>query len=295
MRSLPLAVLVGALVAGPFATAQTFRADIRAVAVFATVKDESGHLVTDLREPDFRVFDDGRPVTLALFDATPQPMDVVLLLDTSRSMAGSLTTLREAAGALLARLGPQDRTRVAAFSDVTMFGPAFSDDSQELMPQIPRTIGANMTRLYDALVEAVDAFDGSQRQTRRRVVVVLTDGADTASSANRDAVVTRAREADAMIYAIGLNGVDVVRGRPVVRPPDRDLRHIAEETGGGYVEARGNNLSDQLERVVAELHGQYLLGFLSPADGRVHGLSVRVVRAGCTVHSRRSYLAPRTR
>jgi hypothetical protein len=121
MRSVWLAVLAGAVAAGPVATAQTFRADVRAVAVYATVKDESGRLVTDLRQEDFRVFDEGRPVALELFDATPQPMDVVLLLDTSMSMRGSLTTLRDAAGALLARLGPQDRARMAAFSDVVMW------------------------------------------------------------------------------------------------------------------------------------------------------------------------------
>jgi VWFA-related protein len=184
---------------------------------------------------------------------------------------------------------------VAAFSDVTMFGPGFSNDPQELMPQIPRTLGANMTRLYDALLEALDGFDTSQRHTRRRVIVVLSDGADTASSADRDTVVTRAREADTMIYAIGLTGSDLVRGRPVVRPPDRDLRHIAEETGGGYIEAAGRHLSDDLERVVNELHEQYLLGFLAPADGRVHALSIRVTRPGCTAHSRRSYLAPHAR
>jgi VWFA-related protein len=295
MRCVRLAVLVGAIVAGPVTTAQTFRADVRAVAVYATVKDEVGRLVTDLRQEDFRVFDEGRPVALELFDATPQPMNVVVLLDTSMSMTGSLTTLRDAAGALLARLGPQDRARMAAFSDAAMFGPDFSADPQELMRQIPRTIGANMTRLYDALVEAFDEFDASQRHTRRRVVVVLTDGADTASFSDRDTVVRRAREADAMIYAIGLNGSDVEKGRPVVRPPDRDLRHIAEETGGGYLEATGSNVSHDFERVVNELHGQYLLGFLSPADGRVHALSVRVARAGCTVQSRRSYLAPNAR
>jgi Ca-activated chloride channel family protein len=293
MRSLWLAVLVGAIVAGPVAASQTFRADVRAVAVYATVKDQSGRLVTDLRQEDFRVFDEGRPVALELFDATPQPMDVVLLFDTSMSMTGSLTTLRDAAAALLARLGPQDRVRMGAFSDAAMFGPAFSADPQELMRQIPRTIGANMTRLYDALVETFDEFDGSQRRSRRKVVVVLSDGADTASSADRDAVVTRARKAEAMIYAIGLTRTDVEKGRPVVRPPDRDLRHIAEETGGGYLEPTGSNVSRDFERVVNELHGQYLLGFLSPADGRVHALSVRVTRAGCTVHSRRSYLAPK--
>jgi VWFA-related protein len=295
MRSVWLAVLAGAIVAGPLATAQTFRADIRAVAVYATVKDQSGRLVTDLRREDFRVFDEGRPVALELFDATPQPMDVVVLLDTSLSMIRSLPTLRDAAGALLARLGPQDRARIAVFSDGTMFGPAFSADPQELMRQIPRTIGANVTRLYDALVEAIDEFEGSERHTRRRVVVVLSDGADTASFSDRDAVVRRAREADAMIYAIGLNGIDVAKGRPVVRPPDRDLRHIAEDTGGGYLDAAGRDVSHDFERVVNELHGQYLLGFLAPADGRVHALIVRVARAGCTVQSRRSYLAAHAR
>jgi hypothetical protein len=76
-----------------------------------------------------------------------------------------------------------------------------------------------------------------------------------------------------------------------VRPPDVDLRQIAEETGGGYVEAAGRDLSRGFERVLDELHRQYLLGFRAATDGRVHPLRVQVLRAGCTVHSRRSYLA----
>ena len=75
MRTEWSAVFVCVILAGPIAAAQTFRADVREVAVYATVVDAAGRLVPDLRQDDFRVFDDGRPVALQLFDASPRPMD----------------------------------------------------------------------------------------------------------------------------------------------------------------------------------------------------------------------------
>jgi Ca-activated chloride channel family protein len=290
MRFAWTAALVTAIVGATLAASQTFQAEVRDVAVYATVMDGGGGLVAGLRQDDFRVFDEGRTVALDLFDAAPRPMDLMVLLDISQSMTGSLEDLRRGAGVLINRLGPGDRARIAAFSNVMMLGPAFSAEPQELIPQLPRTIGANMTRLYDALVEALGEFEGADPR-RRRVIVVFSDGADTASSLDRSAVTTRARQADTMIYAVGLTARYVEGGRPVVRPPDVDLRQIAEETGGGYVEAAGRDLSRGFERVLDELHRQYLLGFRAATDGRVHPLRVQVLRAGCTVHSRRSYLA----
>ena len=183
---------------------------------------------------------------------------------------------------------------MAAFSDVLRLGPEFSDNRDELVRQLPCAPGANTTRLYDALAGSLDAFGPANR---RRVLIVFSDGADTASSLDRDAVIARAREADAMIYAIGLTSRYIEGGRRVVRSPDVELQHMANETGGGYVDAtNAAELRTLFERIADELHRQYLFAFTPiAADGRVHALAFRATCPGCVVHARRSYVAPKAR
>ena len=125
------------------------------------------------------------------------------------------------------------------------------------------------------------------------MVLVFTDGDDTASRRSMGDVLERARQEEIMVYAIGLqseffNGQRVVRSRP-----DRSLRRLAEETGGGYFELqKTDELAPTFTRVAQELHSQYTLGF-SPAalDGREHKLEVRMKQTGMAARARRSYIA----
>jgi Ca-activated chloride channel family protein len=148
----------------------------------------------------------------------------------------------------------------------------------------------NPTRLWDAvdtsMMELTDV-DG------RKVVLVFTDGDDTASRRGLGDVLDRARAEEVMIYAIGLeseyfNGQRVVRSRP-----DRGLRRIADETGGGYFELKKTaELAPTFTRVAQELHSQYTLGFAPAAlDGREHKLEVRLKNPGMNARARRSYIA----
>ncbi|MGE0462307.1 MAG: VWA domain-containing protein, partial [Vicinamibacterales bacterium] len=148
----------------------------------------------------------------------------------------------------------------------------------------------NPTRLNDAVAASLDALQGIDG---RRVILVFTDGGDTASRVRFNTVLDRARDEEVMVYSIGLeseyfNGVRVVRSRPT-----RDLRKISEETGGGYFELKQTaELAPTFSRVAQELRSQYLIGFAPAAlDGKVHKLEVRVNRPGMTVRARRSYLA----
>ena len=125
------------------------------------------------------------------------------------------------------------------------------------------------------------------------MVLVFTDGDDTASRKGLGDVLNRAREEEVMVYAIGLqseffNGQRVVRSRP-----DRSLRRLAEETGGGYFELQKTaELAPTFTKVAQELHSQYTLGF-APAvlDGREHKLELRMKQPGMSARSRRSYIA----
>ena len=285
---------VSAFVALPLAlSAQqpTFKAGTQVVPLYVTVVDSEKRLVPDLGQADFEVFDNGKPVSITLFNNEPEAFSVVVMLDTSASMTASLDLLKEAAEQFVIRLLPEDRGMVGAFSDKIQFPiSTFTSDRDELIGALKELGFGNPTRLYDAVEASIEQLRPVQG---RRVVLVFTDGDDTASKIGMGKVLEQARADEVMIYAIGLeseffNGQYKVRSRP-----DRGLRKLADETGGGYFELKEtDDLGPTFTRVAQELHSQYVLGFPPATDGKLHKLEVKVKKAGMSARARKSYLAP---
>ncbi len=288
-----LAVAAWTLVSGqaPFDQDQPiFKSTVRTVPLYATVLDNSGRLVPDLEEADFSVLDNGKPAEIALFSSEPQPFTAVVMMDTSASMTANLKLLNRAAEQFLLRLLPVDRAQVGAFNDKIQLSGTFTNDRDELIAALDDLYFGNPTRLNDAIATSLDAL---QDIDGRRVILMFSDGEDTSSRTRFGTVLNRARDEEVMVYSIGLES-EYFNGQRVVRTrPSRDLRRIAEETGGGYFELKQTaDLAPTFTRVAQELRSQYLIAFAPVAlDGRVHKLEVRVNRPGMTVRARKSYLA----
>lgn len=234
--------------------------------------------------------DNGRPADIALFSNESQPFTAVVMLDTSASMTANLKLLNRAAEQFLLRLLPVDKAQVGAFNDKIQLSGEFTNDRDALIGALNDLYFGNPTRLNDAIATSLDALQGIDG---RRVILVFTDGEDTSSRIGFKTVQERARDEEVMVYSIGLeseyfNGMRVVRSRP-----SRDLRKIADETGGGYFELQKTaDLAPTFTRVAQELRSQYLIGFAPTSlDGRVHKLDVKVNKPGMTVRARKSYLA----
>ncbi len=266
-----------------------FRSGTKVVSLYATVT-EAGRLVPGLAKDDFEVLDDGKPQPLTVFSNEVLPITVVAMLDTSGSMTGNMDTLKAGAEQFLIRLLKGDRAMVGDFNDKIQMLSPLTGDRDELVASLRDIDFGNPTRLYDAIAAALDQLRGIDG---RKVVLVFTDGDDTASRTRFGTVLGRAQAEEVMVYAIGLQGEDVVNGRRVRTRPDRSLKKLAEETGGGYFElSKADDLMPTFTRVALELHSQYLLGFAPEAhDGRTHKLEVRVTRPGMTVRARKSYVA----
>ena len=267
-----------------------FRSTTDIVPLYVTVTDRNDRLVANLSQEDFEVYDDEVKQDIVLFLNEVQPITVVVMLDTSFSMAGKLKLLKAGAEQFLIRMLPADRGRVGAFNDKIQISAEFTSDRDYLINELQLLDFGNPTRLYDAIAASVNELLGIDG---RRVVLIFTDGDDTSSQSDWKEVLEVARNEEVMIYAIGLRA-EFFNGRRTVRSrPDRNLRQFAQETGGGYFELQENDeLGSTFTRVAQELHSQYLIGF-SPTelDGKVHELSVRLRNKNMTARARRSYVA----
>ena len=271
-----------------------FRSTTDIVPLYVTVTDRNDRLVANLSQEDFEVYDDEVKQDIVLFLNEVQPITVVVMLDTSFSMAGKLKLLKAGAEQFLIRMLPADRGRVGAFNDKIQISPEFRGDRDYLINELQLLDFGNPTRLYDAIAASVNELLGIDG---RRVVLIFTDGDDTSSQSDWKEVLEVARNEEVMIYAIGLRA-EFFNGRRTVRSrPDRNLRQFAQETGGGYFELQENDeLGSTFTRVAQELHSQYLIGF-SPTelDGKVHELSIRLRNKNMTARARRSYVASAAR
>lgn len=291
----------------PVAASQqpTFRGGGDTVRVFVTVTD-GDRLVPGLTREQFEIRDDGKPQPITVFDNSPQPIQLIIMLDVSGSMSRNLPILRTAADALFARLGPEDVARVGTFGRDITISPTFTNDRVELRAALPTDIPESApTPLWRAISDATAAFGDDPR---RRVVLVLSDGRDSGPMGIKGGWVTqidvidRARAQNVMVYAVGMRsrpnlpqgvGPGSMSAMITDGMPDPGLGRVALESGGGYLELRPREeLSALFTRVMEELKSQYLLGFSPPKlDGKKHDLEVRVTGRGLKPRARTSYIA----
>jgi Ca-activated chloride channel homolog len=260
------------------------------VPILTTVTDSQGRLVPNLDKDQFTILDNGKPQEITVFEDTTQPFTAVVMLDFSGSMTANLDLLKAATEQFLLRMLPQDKAQVGAFSDKIQFSGTFTSDRDDLIGALRDLQYGNPTRLFDAIDQSIEMLEGVEG---RKIVVIFTDGDDTSSKTSFGKVLDRARDKEIMVYSIGLeseffNGAHVQRTRP-----DRGIRKLAEETGGGYFELKKTaDLAPTFTRVAQELHSLYSLGFTPTVmDNKEHKLEVRLKQTGMTARARKSYVA----
>ena len=274
---------------------QKLKSVTRTVPLFVTVTDSTGRLVPDLEMEDFEVFDNGKRQSLSVFENKSMPIGVIVMLDTSGSMTLILDRVRAAAEQFLIRMLPEDVGRVGAFNDKIEFLPEdeFTGDRDRLIKLLNDLDFGYPTRLWDAVDESLRRLEGLPQ---RKVVLVFTDGEDTASRRDLDDVMQQSQKKEVMVYSIGL-ATEIFNGQRRVRSsPDKGLKKLSEETGGGFFLLKNSDeLGPTFTRVAQELHSQYVLGF-SPSvlDGKLHKLEVKLRKPGLTARARKSYLASLT-
>jgi Ca-activated chloride channel homolog len=270
---------------------QTFRAGVTTVPVTVTVVDAQNRLIRGLTRDDFSVFEDGVEQPVTLFTDERVPVSLGLLLDASDSMRGQpIVDARVAVEHFVGDLlWPDDEAFIALFNHRPRLAAPWTMPASSLRAKLGRVDAGGGTAIYDAIVQAAPFFD--RRARPRAALVVISDGADTAS----DRTLQQAREAvvrrDAFVYALAIDEP----GAPAsTRVNPGALRDLTAPTGG-YTEVvrEAADLGPATARIAEELNSQYTIGFdpAKPPDGTFRAIRVRVKREGLVARSRRGYVA----
>ena len=280
----------------------TFEVGIEVINLNVSITDARNRYVTDLLEKQFAVFEDGVRQELTLFSHENLPISLVLMVDCSASMDEKLKVAQDAAVGFVKTLTAQDLAQVVQFNDRRTVLQDFTADQRLLEDAIRRTEASGPTALHTALYVSLKELDKqkSGRQLRRRAVVLLSDGEDTASLVSDDQVMELARKTEIAIYSISLRpGRSQDRNRLAFSQATHLLTTLSQETGGQvHFPNSLSELDTVYARVAEELRTQYTLGYVSSnkrRDGKWRRIVVRVPeRDDLQVRHKIGYYAPRT-
>ena len=246
----------------------SFAAGVDQIRVSVSVTDGHDRFVDGLAETDFTVFEDGVPQKLSFFTRDPLPLSVALLVDGSGSMQPNLAEAQAAGERFIRTLGPADLAQVVEFSDRMDVLQDFTADQARLVAAIRSTHASGATALYTTLyvtLKQLGSHRGTLESPRRRAIVLLTDGEDTASPASDEQVLEQARVADVGVYAIALRPASPrERQRLSFMEATHFLNALARETGAQVLlPGSASELDAAYARVAEELRTQYTLGYVS--------------------------------
>ncbi|HKB10301.1 MAG TPA: VWA domain-containing protein [Vicinamibacterales bacterium] len=276
----------------PVTDSKLFRSGIEITSVTATVTDKDGRLVHDLPQESFEVYEDGTRQTITQFTRDRVPVGLGVLLDVSDSMYGRRIHDAHAAVErfLLELLDPADEFFLLTFNHTPRALTGWTRTQEDVQHALAAIRPSGGTAIYDAIVDALPLI--ARRTRQRAALLVISDGADTASTASLRDVRSALLRSDAFVYAIA---IDSPERTPInTRVNAQALREITAESGGRTeVVQTSADLADATARIAEELNSQYLLGFTSQrgADGQYHSLRVRVTNGEYRVRARNGYVA----
>ena len=301
---------------------EVLKVETSLITIPVSVYDRNGLYIPNLRESDFKVFEDGAEQEIAYFGTSEKPFTVVLLIDVSPSTEYKIEEIQRAAIAFVDQLKPQDQVMVIQFDERVSVLTEPTGDRQKIYKAIGRTNFGSGTALYDA----VDVSLGRRLEKieGRKAIILFTDGVDTVSNrADYESTVREAEESEALIFPIyyntflnsrgigtggvmsapptlgippmigggqanGSSGAEYARGRAY-------LTELAAATGGRVFrpDSTPGGLSAAFEGIAEELRRQYTIGYYPQNEGETgqrKQIRVRVDRPKLIVRSRDSYI-----
>lgn len=277
------------------------RVDVNVVNILCTVTDKRGALITDLKQEDFEIRENGRKQEIRYFARdTDLPLTVAMLMDVSGSVREAIAAEREAAGRFFdAVIRPTDHALLLGFSSTLVLWQDFTSSTARLRSSLAQLHavpfhglphdGGPMpgTLLYDAVYQT--SMGKLKDVPGRKMMLIVSDGLDNGSRMHLDEAIEAVQSTNTIVYAICYDqkffGCEF-------------LKQLAEPTGGRMFDAakKRKSLGEIYQTIQDELRSQYAIGYV-PAnqtrDGKFRKLDIKVKPPDRRVMARRGYYAPR--
>ena len=305
MKSLLLTLLAASLASAQVASTQepgkvlkpddgpaVFSTDTKLVILHATVLDKSGHLVTNLPQSAFEVYENGKLQPIKVFKREDIPVSMGIIVDNSGSMRDKRTKVESAALALVKESNPEDEVFIVNFNDEAYLDQDFTSKIEEMKQGLTKIDSRGGTAMRDAIRMSIDHLKEKGKKDKK-VLLVVTDGNDNASMMSLENLVQAAQENETIIYAIGLLSEEE---RREANRAKRALISLVEATGGqAFFPKETSEVEAIAHRLARDLRNQYTIGY-TPLDTALDGKyrTVKVVANGPNkpvVHTRSGYYA----
>ena len=267
--------------------ARAFRSASELVTTAVTVRDADGRLVTTLEQKDFIIEEDGVAQPITQFTKERVPVSLSLTLDVSDSMRGvRIADARVALSHFLDKLlAAEDEAALVGFNHEARLYGAWAIERAGMRARLDAINPSGGTAMYDAIDVSLPLFDS--RQHPRAAILLVSDGADTASDTTPTILKQKLNRSDVFLYAIGIDTLDA---RNSTRINPYTLQELTSQ-GGGYTEIirSTTELGPATERIAEELNNQYVIGY-TPAtrgDGKYHTIRVKTTNDTYRVRARR--------
>ncbi len=236
----------------------TFRMDVKLVNMFVNVTDQNGAIVGGLTRGDFAISEDGRPQQIAVFERQSElPLNLTLAIDTSGSVFKDRAQEQDAAKRFVrALMRSQDQMSLIEFATDVSELTAFTNKPAQIDHGLDRLRGGDATALYDAIYLASQRLG---KKEGRKVLVLISDGGDTAENTTYAQAVEQALRNEVMIYSIIDVPIEASAGRDT--GGEHALITMAEQTGGKSFYVSAGGLDKAFARVSDDLRTQYVLGY----------------------------------
>jgi Ca-activated chloride channel family protein len=266
------------------------------ILVPVTVADPIGRLVTGLEKENFQVYENKQKQLITHFSSEDTPISMGVIFDTSGSMSSKIERAREAAVEFFKAANPQDEFFMVTFSDQPHDIADFTRSVEDLQGRLIYTVPKGRTALLDAIYLGVSKM--RQAKHAKKALLIISDGGDNHSRYTEGEIKSVVKEADTLIYAIGI--YDHYFPTMEERLGPALLGEITEITGGrSFSIDNPNDLADIATKIGIELRNQYVLGYLTKNathDGKWHKIRVKLLPPRglpqLIVRAKQGYYAP---
>src|SRR3984885_6346013 len=259
------------------ARVRPLKVDVDLVLVPVTITDPLNRLVTGLEKENFQLFDGNSPQEIRSFSSEDAPVSLGVIFDSSGSMSSKMDRAKDAVMEFFKTANPQDEFFMITFSDEPEEVSDFTSSVDEIQNKLVFAVPRRRTALLDAIYMGVSKM--RQAKYAKKALLIISDGGDNHSRYTENEIRSLVKEADVMIYAIGI--YDRYASAVEERLGPELLGEIAELTGGrAFTVENPNDLADVATKIGVELRNQYVLGYRPKVvvrDGKWRKIRVKLL------------------